>query len=61
MNTQWGSLNKNVEMNVWSYNILEIIEVASVVDKMVESHLRWFEHVQRRELDETVKIVDQMV
>ena len=28
---------------------------------MVESHLRWFGHVQRRELDEPVRIVDQMV
>ena len=28
---------------------------------MVESHLRWFGHVQRRELDAPVIIVDQMV
>ena len=28
---------------------------------MVENRLRWFGHVQRRELDEPVRIVDQMV
>ena len=42
-------------------HIRERVDVASLTDKMVESCLRWFEHVQKRELDESVKIVDQMV
>ena len=28
---------------------------------MIENRLRWFEHIQRRELDEPIRIVDQMV
>ena len=42
-------------------HIRERVGVASITDKMVESRLRWFEHIQRRESDEPVTIIDQMV
>ena len=42
--------------------IRERVGVASsVAEKIVESRLRKFRHVQRRELDEPVRIIDQMV
>ena len=42
-------------------HIRERVGVTSITHKMVESRLSWFEHVQRRELDEPVRIVDQIV
>ena len=42
-------------------HIRERVGVASISEKIVENRLRWFGHVQRRELDEPVRIVDQMV
>ena len=42
-------------------HIRERVGVASIAEKMVENCLRWFGHVQRRELDEPVRIVDQMI
>ena len=42
-------------------HIRDGVEVASIVEKMVKNCLRWFRHVQRRELDELVRIVDQMI
>ena len=37
------------------------VGVILIAETIVESRLRWFDHVQRRELDEPVWIVDQMV
>jgi len=31
-----------------------------MVKKMVETSLRWFEHVERKPIDFVVRIVDQM-
>ena len=42
-------------------HIRKRIGVATISDKMVENRLRWFGHIHRRELDEPVRIVDQMV
>ena len=57
--TTWniGTLKDRIH----SDHIRERVEVTSITKKMVENHLRWFEHVQRRELNELVRIVDQMV
>ena len=41
--------------------IRERVGVALISEKMVENRLRWYGHVQRRELDEPVKRVDQIV
>ncbi|KAF1880112.1 hypothetical protein Lal_00022241 [Lupinus albus] len=38
----------------------EKVGVAPIVEKMVESHLRWFGHVWRRPVEALVKRVDQM-
>ena len=40
-------------------HIREKVGVAPISEKMREYRLRWYEHVQRRELDEPVRIVDQ--
>ena len=42
-------------------HIHERVGVAPISEKMGEYRLRWYVHVQRRELDEPVRIVDQMV
>ena len=42
-------------------HIWETVGIASIAEKIVENHLRWFGHVQRRELDEPIRIVDQIV
>ena len=42
-------------------HIQERVDVDSIAYKTVESRLRWFGHVQRRELDESVRKIDQMV
>jgi len=36
------------------------VGVAPIVEKMVETRLRWFGHVERRPVDSVVKRVDQM-
>ena len=41
-------------------HIRERVGVAPISKKMREYRLRWYEHVQRRELDEPVRIVEQM-
>ena len=41
--------------------IRERIGVVPISEKMVENRLRWYGHVQRRELDEPVRRVDQLV
>ena len=41
--------------------IREIFGVASIAKKMFDNCSRWLVHVQRRELDKQVRIVDQMV
>ena len=41
--------------------IRERVGVAPISEKMVENRLRRYEHVQRRELDEPVRRVDQIV
>ena len=39
-------------------HIRERVEVAPISEKMREYRLRWYEHVQRRELDVIVRIVE---
>jgi len=39
---------------------LERVEVAPIVEKMVETRLRWFGHVVRRSIYFVVRRVDQM-
>jgi hypothetical protein len=41
-------------------NIRESIGVTPIVEKMVETRLRWFRHVERRLVDYVVRRVDQM-
>lgn len=41
-------------------NALEIVEVACIVEKIVESHLRWFRHVWRIIVETPIRIIDQM-
>jgi hypothetical protein len=38
--------------------ILERVEVTSIVEKMVETRLKWFGHVERRLVDFVVRRVD---
>ncbi|KEH35761.1 hypothetical protein MTR_3g102480 [Medicago truncatula] len=40
--------------------IRERMEVAPIVEKLVENRLRWFGHVERRPVDAVVRRVDQM-
>ena len=42
-------------------HISERVGVTSISEKMRDYRLRWYGHVQRRELDESVRTVDQMV
>ena len=42
-------------------HIRERVGVAPISEKMREYRLRWYGHIQRRELDELVRIVEQMV
>ena len=42
-------------------HISERVEIAPISEKMRDYRLRWYEHVQRTELDELVRIVEQMV
>ena len=42
-------------------HISERVGVTSISEKMRDYRLRWYEHVQRRELDKPVRIVEQMV
>ena len=42
-------------------HIWETVGIASIAEKIVENQLRWFGHVQRRELDEPIRIVNQMI
>ena len=42
-------------------HISERVGVTSISEKMRDYHLRWYEHVQRRELNEPIRIVEQMV
>jgi hypothetical protein len=41
-------------------NTRERVGVSPIVKKMVETGLRWFEHVERRPMDFVVRIVDRM-
>jgi hypothetical protein len=38
----------------------ERVDVAHIVEKMVETKLRWFEHIEWRLVDFVVRTVDQM-
>ena len=50
-----------IKDKIYNDHIRERVGVTSIADKMVESHLKWFEHVRKKELDEPVRIVDQMI
>ena len=50
-----------IKDRIYNDHIRERVGVTSIAEKMVESRLRWFGHVQIREFDELVRIVDQMV
>ena len=39
-------------------HISERVEVISISEKMRDYRLRWYGHVQRRELDELIRIVE---
>jgi len=39
---------------------LERVGVAPIVENIVETRLRWFEHVERRRVDSVVRRVDQI-
>ena len=41
--------------------IREEVGVAPIIEKLVETHLRWLRHVQRRSLEALACRVDQMV
>ena len=41
-------------------DIRERVGVAPIVEKMVESRLRWFRHVRRRPIEHPVRRVDEM-
>ena len=41
-------------------DIRERVGVAPIVEKMVESRLRWFGHVRRRPIEHPVRRVDEM-
>ena len=41
--------------------LVKELGVAPISEKMRDYRLRWYGHVQRRELDELVRIVEQMV
>ena len=49
-----------IKDRIYNKHIRERIEVTSIAKNMVEIRLRWFGHVQRRELNEPVRIIDQM-
>ena len=40
--------------------IREKIRIASIMEKMVESYLRWFRHIWRRPIETLVRRVDHM-
>ena len=42
-------------------HIRKRVGVAPISEKMRDYRLRWYRHVQRRELDKPVRIVEQMV
>ena len=42
-------------------HISERVEITSISEKMRDYRLRWYVHVQRRELDVIARIVEQMV
>lgn len=41
-------------------NIREKVGVTLIVEKMVENRLRWFRHVERRQVDSVVRKVYEM-
>ncbi|KAF1859879.1 hypothetical protein Lal_00028062 [Lupinus albus] len=57
--------NSTVEVQIGDHiipqpNRLEKVGVAPIVEKIVESCLRWFEHMWRRPVETLVSRVDQM-
>ena len=56
---RWMSGNTRRD-RIRNTTIREKIGVAPIVEKMVESRLRWFGHVWRRSVDAPVRRVDQM-
>lgn len=56
---QWMSVN-TLKDQIKDENIRGKYQVAPVEDKMSETLLRWFDYVQRRSLDETVRTNDSL-
>ena len=57
---RWMSLY-TIKDRIRNDHIRERVEIVQISKKMAENRLRWYGHVQRRELDEPIRIVNQMV
>jgi len=58
-NASWTS-DYSRKYRIRNTNTIEKIGLGSIVEKMAESHLRWFWHVRRKLIEAPVKRVHQM-